>query len=210
MTADPRRPGAEYAGALADLLPTGAAWPRDPDTLLMRVTGALSDYWGTVDSRAHDLRDIEGFPDTTTEMLSRWEDVAGLPEECFTDVDQAVEQRRYLLRKKLVEEGGQSRAYFLQLANELGFPDATITEFSPFRAGRSRCGSPIWRVGSQKYRMFWTMHLGAVPVTYFRAGKSRAGRDALARFERATVLECLVGKWKPAHTLVRFTYSLAA
>lgn len=272
MSGDPSRAGADYADAWSKLLPTGPAWPRERDSVLMRVVGGLAQVWGDdIDVRAHALRDREAFPGSAVELIADWERVVGLPDDCCAEtapfdrdgvplqrswfvpgggiafragrsrcgkrpwrqtdrfnelmtklslrfggargcgiaVPDALADRQQLVVARLTAEGGQSRAYFIALAAALGYPTVQILEFSPVRAGRSRCGSGAWRIGSPLYRFFWRMRVGAAPVTWFRAGRGVCGRDPQARIARAALLECLVRRWKPAHTDVQFLYTIS-
>lgn len=131
----------------------------------------------------------------------------GTKEGYVPPVPDDIDERRRVLVEKLTRVGGQSRAFFIGIANAAGWPDAYIREFSPFRAGVSRCGSSYWRVGSPLQRYHWRMYVGAARVHYFRCGKSRCGRDPLKRYERDRGLECLILELKPAHTKVSFFYS---
>lgn len=210
MALDPSRALNAWAGAFQALHPVGKVWARDPGLPLAQYLRGQASIWAlTVATKTQLLLEVEAFPDTTTLMLPEWERAAGLPEACFQDTDQTVEGRRALLLRKLTTEGGQSRAYFTKLAADLGYPEAYIKEWTPFRCGRSGVGNPRWRTGSPLQRYYWQMYVGLSDVTYFRCGGGRVGRDPQARLRRAKALECLVRKWKPAHTEAIFLYQIA-
>ena len=57
-----RRSGADYVQAFLRLLPQGNAWPRQPDTTLVKTCTGLNEYRGFVDGRAADLFEIESDP----------------------------------------------------------------------------------------------------------------------------------------------------
>ena len=57
-----RRKGKDYVEALLALLPQGEAWPRFPESTLVRTLTGLCEYWGFVDGRAADLLEIETDP----------------------------------------------------------------------------------------------------------------------------------------------------
>lgn len=204
---DPPRGQETFRDAWSHLLPNGRAWPRERDSVLMRVLLGLAGVWAGVDARARILLYREALPDRTVDLLRDWERVAGLPDPCVpvTEIP-TLDWRRERLVAQLTAQGGQSRRYFLAVAYRLGHLEARIDEFSPFRAGRSRCGSMLWRSGSPLMRFWWRFFVGPAGVTWFRAGKSRAGRDPQADIARAWALECLIRRWKPAHTEVLFTY----
>lgn len=207
-TIDPQQEVEDFAESFAGLLPRGAAWPRDPESVLMRLVLGLSENWATtVQGRARDLLYVESTPDTTTEMLEDWERALGLPEECYDEVPQTVEARRAIVIEKLTTIGAQSREYFIGIAQRLGHPDARISEFSPFRCGVSRCGSTQWRVGPPDERYVWRMYVGPSAKSWFQAGKSRCGQDPQMRIRRSAAVECIINKLKPEHTRVIFLYS---
>lgn len=211
MARDPAREVDAWTDAFAKLHPTGKVWARDPGLPLGEYLRGQASIWAlSVSVKARLLLDVEAFPDTTTAMLPEWERAVGLPEDCYATAEQTIEGRRALLLRKLTTQGGQSRAYFIGLASDLGYPEARITEWTPFRCGYSGVGNPRWRTGSPLQRNVWRMHVGMSDVTYFRCGRGRVGRDPQARLRRAEALECLVRKWKPAHTDVIFTYTIAA
>lgn len=134
-----RRGPEDYARARAKLLPTGAAWPRDPGSDLMRYNRAQADLWGlVVDPRAADLLERETDPRYTIEMLPEWERAFGLPDPCNNE-SETIETRRAALLHRITVEGGQSRAFFLSVADELGY-DIRIYEYLPYQCGISECG----------------------------------------------------------------------
>lgn len=135
-----RRSGDDYAEAYSALLPLGLAWPRESTTILMKTVRGLAQVWGTwVDRRAADLLEIETDPRRTIEMLPDWERNWGLPDPCFLGVGQGIDQRRQILLLKMTLLGGQSRAFFIWVAAQLGYT-VTIGEYAPFMVGVSPCG----------------------------------------------------------------------
>jgi uncharacterized protein YmfQ (DUF2313 family) len=51
------------------------------------------------------------------------------------------------------------------------------------------------------------VHLHKVRLTWFRASKGQAGTDPHLRIALALDLECVIRRWRPAHTVVLFDYS---
>lgn len=209
-----RRSGDDYAEPLAALLPTGAAWPRDPASVLMRVVRGLAQVWGTIDGRAADLLEVESDPRKTLELLADWERNWALPDPCFAEA-QTIEDRRRVLLLKMTIEGAQSREFFVWAAGVLGYT-ITITEFSPFMCGLSCCGDgrasatdqgPRWQIGAPEMRFYWVVHVSGARLSWFRASSGQAGIDPHLRIGIATDLECLLRRWKPAHTEIVFDYS---
>ncbi|CAM5772025.1 hypothetical protein LMIY3S_03705 [Labrys miyagiensis] len=207
-----RRGQADYQAALAGLLPTGPAWPRDPDSVLMRVLFGLAGVWGLVDGRAADLLERESDPRLTIEMLSDWERAFGLPDPCSIET-QTYQDRINALVTKMTMLGGQSRAFFIAVAAQLGY-DIKIVEYSPYQTGIMRVGSTIdadhqyrWQLGPPSIRFYWTVQLFATRWSWFRAGSGMVGIDHMLNISLATDLECLIRRYKPAHTEVIFDYS---
>jgi uncharacterized protein YmfQ (DUF2313 family) len=51
---------------------------------------------------------------------------------------------------------------------------------------------------------------GTPALIWFRAGASQAGVDHHLRIQTALDLQCLLNRWKPAHTEIAFDYSVLA
>ncbi|AWN43175.1 YmfQ family protein [Methylobacterium durans] len=144
-----RHDGEDYAYALAALLPTGAAWPRDPKSALMQTVRGLGEVWGHVDSRAGDLVEVETDPRQTLELLGEWERAFGLPDPCVTTPLSVIDRRNALLNK-MTALGGQSRAFFIGIASTLGY-QIQIVEWSPYQGGISRAGDTRPYTGSNRW-----------------------------------------------------------
>src|SRR6516165_9324920 len=185
-----RRTGDDYAKALLSLLPFGQAWPRYPDSTLVKTCQGLADYWGFVDSRAADLLEIESDPRLTTELLPDWERAWGLPDPCVK-APQSLQARRLALVMKMTMMGGQSRQFFIDVAKQLGYT-ISITEYLPYQCGISRVGDTrsaldnpqdpthyMWQLGPPEIRYYWTIHVDALGFKYFHTGVSETGVDRL-------------------------------
>ena len=211
------RSGDDYAQAFLTLLPKGQAWPRDPESILVQATNGLSQYWGTVDGRACDLLEIESDPRKTVELLPDWERAWGLPDPCFPDAT-TIEQRRAMLMFKMTLLGGQSRAFFEQIEAITG-KTITITERSPFMAGISRVGDTRymyddtgmyrWYIGGYELRFYWSASADDAQLEWFRAGApySQAGVHHHLEIKVRPDLDCLLNRWKPAHTVLVYNYA---
>jgi uncharacterized protein YmfQ (DUF2313 family) len=173
----------DYAAAMANLLPRGRAWPRDPDTNLMRLMGALAPTYQRNGATAAALvADI--FPRTTTALIPEWEETLGLPDPC-SPLNPTTEQRRAAILAKFIASGGQSAPYFISVAAALGYT-ITVTNYSP----------QTWAIGA-----------GQTTVSYFAVGQSTVG-DPLASWGNA-ILECRLKQIKPAHTILLFQYGIS-
>jgi len=214
-----RRSGEDYCSAFLSLLPQGPAWPRTPGSTLERACCGLSLYWGEVDRRAADLLEQESDPRRTLELLPDWERNWGLPEECYEE-PQTIADRQIALKNKITMLGAQSRQYFIGLAASIGYT-ITISEYAPFMVGVSNVGDtrplPLdpdpmvgeyrWYIGGPEMRFYWTVHVGAARLSWFRAASGQTGVDPHLRIGLADDLECLLNKYKPAHTKIVFNYS---
>jgi uncharacterized protein YmfQ (DUF2313 family) len=209
-----RRSGDDYAQALTSLLPRGLAWPRQPETILMRAVSGLAQIWGYVDSRAADLLERESDPRTTLDLLPDWERNWGLPDACFPATN-TIEGRRAILLLKMTMLGAQSRAFFISIAVWLGY-SITIEEYAPFMAGVSSVGDtawlgdgihPRWQIGPPEMRFYWTVHVAGSNLVWFRCGSGQAGVDHHLELSEPLDLECLFRRWKPAQTDIIFDLS---
>ena len=66
---------------------------------------------------------------------------------------------------------------------------------------------PNYGLGPQSNYYYWTVHVGAARLTWFRAASGQTGVDPHLRIGLAEDLECLLNRWKPAHTEIIFDYS---
>lgn len=94
---------------------------------------------------------------------------------------------------RITELGGQSREYFIGLAQRLGFA-VRIAENRPLRAGIGGCGE---RLCSRPMSFVWHVIEQPGPPPERPMAEVYAARAAL---------ECIVRRYKPAHTEVRFHY----
>lgn len=186
----------DYADQLVKLLPYGPAWEGEHPMLI----GGAAELARTTE-RADALVLEETDPHQTTQLLSRYETLCGLPDSCVIGV-QTVPERQLRLAAKMQDDGGINAMYYLSLLVSMGYPDATITQyyhrtFTPGSKAGDQLYSPVWR-------FVWTVNLpSAGRVTNFTPG-SRAG-DPL-RTWGDTEVQCVISKLAPPHTHVNFRY----
>jgi uncharacterized protein YmfQ (DUF2313 family) len=207
-----RRSGRDYAEALYALLPQGQAWPKQPGTTLHDAIVGFAAYWGFVDSRAADLLERETDPRYAMEMFPDWERAWGLPDPCFFHDSGDMGSRRAILMLKMTLLGGQSREFFYWVANQLGY-SISIREYSPFMVGVSQVGDvrddagyPRWTIGPPEMRFYWSVNVAGVSLVWFRVNAGQTGIDPHLRIGIPEDLECLLNKWKPAHTEIVFDF----
>lgn len=196
------RTAAEYREQLEALLPPGQAFPRERGTTLETLLDGMAQELARIDERGEELI-VEANPRTTSELLSDWERVAGLPDKCSGTLETTLQGRRQVLLSKLAGTGGQSVAYFIGVAASLGY-EVTIEEFRPFRAGMSVAGDSLT---NGDWVFTWRVRAPEVTIITFRAGLSVAG-EALRTWGNDT-LECKINQLKPAHSLALFAYGEA-
>jgi uncharacterized protein YmfQ (DUF2313 family) len=194
------RSEADYLSQLRQLMPPGPAWDPELYPLPEMVAQAAAAEMARVDARAADLLS-EMFPGTIRELLSDWERVMGLPDECLGPLSSAGERVNEVVRR-FAEVGRQDRAYFEEIAHRLGYPDAWIEEMRAPRFGAARFGRS--RFGSWDAQFLWILHLGARLPGGTRFGIARFGDRFGAN--RNDFVECIVRRYAPAHTIVFFDY----
>jgi uncharacterized protein YmfQ (DUF2313 family) len=189
---------ADFQTALWSLLPRGRVWLRDPGSMQDNVLASFAPTFARNSTDALNLL-VDAFPATALDLLPEWEATLGLPDPC-TGPAPTIQQRRAQVVARLVNPGGQSIPYFINLAAALGFT-VTITQYAPFRLGQNAAGQPL---GNVDWYYAWSINAPDVSVIYFRAGSSSAG-DALAQWSNE-VLECEIRARAPAHTVLQFHY----
>jgi uncharacterized protein YmfQ (DUF2313 family) len=212
-----RRGQPEYFHVLHALLPRGIAWPRWPTTVLMRFVYGLAGIFGYCDGRAADLLVRESDPRSTVEMLDWWERAWGLPDPCWAGMRETIGERQRMLVMKMTMIGGQSRQWFINMARFIGYA-IEISEYRPWMTGYDRVGDNRARVngglgrwpaqmGHPEMRFAWTVHIQRRRLVWFRVSRGQCGIDPHLKIDLALDLECLIRRWRPAHTEVLFDYS---
>lgn len=189
----------EYAALLKNLLPPGKAFPREPGTDLEKVLLGCAAEFERVEARGDELA-IDVNPLDTNELLPDWERSAGLPDTCSGVLENTLQGRRAALIAKLTSTGGQSEAYFIEVAKNLGY-EITISTFNPFRVGLSAVGDALT---NEAWQYAWEINAPETTVVSFRVGLSAVG-EALRTWGNGA-LECKIRQLAPAHTVPIFTY----
>lgn len=137
-------------------------------------------------------------PRTTVNMLSDWERVLGLPDLCLS-LAPTVDQRRAAVVAKATQHPSLSRAFFIKLATTLGYT-ITITEFrrhTVMSAVNDSVNDWRWLFAWQVNAPLINTH-GFTVLSTVNEALSGTGNE---------ILECVIRKYKPAHTHVQFAYS---
>lgn len=171
--------------------------------MLRGVLDGIGDTLDSLDGRATFLiQELD--PRTTSEMLTDWERMLGLPDECAGQPD-TLEERRDAVVQKLTGIGSSTPAGLIAMALALGY-GITIEEHDPLE---SRCGIATMTdiIGGGQWGHTFTVH---APTTSFttiaKCGAAQMG-DPLRDWGN-DILECAILRAKPAHTMVIFAYDL--
>lgn len=186
-----------HADLLALLLPPVALDPNGPN--LATELAAEGNALDGVQAAADQILD-EADPRTTAAMLPDWERVYGLPDPYVVaaGIDQSFQERRAALVAKATLQGGQSRAFFIALAAALGYA-ITITEGAP-QTTESDTEYPVY---DEQYRFVWWANAPAVTV---RDRTSEDDSEMATAVWGNGLLEAMINRYKPAHTLALFAY----
>jgi uncharacterized protein YmfQ (DUF2313 family) len=194
----PNLTSADYLRAFQTLMPRGRVWPKDSDAEQTAVFTGLTQVYARNTARANQLL-VDAFPATTYELLPEWEATLGLPDPCAGPAP-TIQQRRNQVVARLSNSGGQSIAYFVNFAAQLGF-SVTITQYSQARAGILKAGQPC---NGYDWNFAWKITAPLNTVVRAVAGAMAAG-DPLAAWSNS-VLECEFRAVMPAHTIPIFAY----
>jgi uncharacterized protein YmfQ (DUF2313 family) len=186
-----------YARQLKALLPRGLLWSAPADGVLDRMLRGFSDELVRVDARGDDLI-READPRTTNQLLVDFERVLGLPDSCVSD-NQSVAERRLAVVAKITNLGGQSRQFFIDVAAAAGYT-VTLTEFRPLICEMD-CESPVC---DDDWAFAWQVN-GALNTVLESTCESPC-EDPLGSWGNER-LECVIERYKPAHTVVLFSYT---
>lgn len=190
-----------YRQMLSELLPSGPAWPRESDAALMKLLDGLAQELARIDARLDDLLS-ESDPRTAYEMLAAWEENAGLPDACWILLDDnSISARRMRLLLRMTGLGGQSPSYFVELAEKLGYANVSFEEYEPMSCV-SACDVSL-NTEDEGWPFVWKLKLPEISVSVMNC--ISACTDSL-RSWGDEVLECIVRKFRPAHTTVFFAY----
>jgi len=189
---------ADFLAAAQALLPPGDAWALEEDALLTALLNARAASAARVHERVADLTEAEQFPWMAVDLLPDWEAAYGLPDPC-TPLNATIAQRQAAVAAKVASTGGQSPAYFEQVAAALGWT-VTVTEFTPTRFG-ALFGTPF---RGQQWQWTWQVNAPMIVAIPARFGEAYFGQLFVA--ESSSQLECVLNRLKPSHTVLLMNY----
>lgn len=194
---------ASWLASLQALLPPGAALTREPGAVLTRLLSAIAAQFVDAQQRMESLQQQSADPRLATSMLPDWERLLGLPDECMAGLDLSVSDRQRVAFGRLTEQGGQSPAYFIALADAYGEPGCTIDHrFRPMTCNDD-CNDVLYSVADI---FTWRVNIprSAEAVSVMTCNDDC--NDSLATFA-LSLAECPINERKPAHTKVVFAYA---
>lgn len=184
---------------LLSLLPPGRAWLRSAAANLVKTLRPLAAAIARLEAVVATLR-TEINPATANDMLADFEQVLG-PDPCgLDDASGAIGVRRLQAWRRWTRKGGASVAYFVALAAAYGVT-ITVETCWPTEAG-DECGAELVNSPEQ---FVWVVNLPLIWVIDAECGATVCG-DYLGELGLSPV-ECLIRRYKPAHTTVVFSYS---
>lgn len=189
----------EYTKVFLDLLPPGDFFETDPEAAFYKLAEAISQTFVEIDQSIDDLVS-ESYPDTTVDLLPEWEKNYGLPDAC-TNYNESIQERQKDLVAKYAAKGGQSVAYFIMLAEFLGYT-ITITEFLPFRTNVNHTNDILY---GEEWMWIWQVNYSGSNPIYFRTNVSTTNERLIVYGNDRLV--CFFNKYKPAHTKVIFNFT---
>lgn len=182
----------DYRDLLLSLLPPGDAITREPDSDVALLMEALGAELARLDARLEKLLE-EVDPRTTTELLTDWERVLGIP-HCGGSVAPTLTARRAEVLARLTLEGNLTPAFIEAAAALSGFT-ITIVEHEMMEFGASQFGDEF--AGPSAW---WTFDVVTPDAGVFEAefGGMVFG-EPLGSIGNER-LACLIDQLKPAHT----------
>lgn len=208
----------KYKNLITKLLPIGRAWEKvKKHDLWLGIVGEFC----RVEDRASDLLLTEMDVNKTVELLTDWETMVGIPDECTDTTGLTLPERRDAVLERMARVGSLSASFYEKLGLLLGF-EITVEDANPFRAGISRVGDSLYnserirdifrvednRVGDQLAVFGWRYYfIVTVPIaesSSFRVGVNRVG-EPLREFGNQ-VVQCTLQQLKPSHTGIVYRF----
>ncbi|MGG4625150.1 YmfQ family protein [Serratia odorifera] len=181
----------DYTQLLYHLLPPGPAW-YGANPLLAGLAPSLA----AVHLRGNELMN-ETDPSQTIELIDRYETICGLPDSCAPAGVQTLKQRQQRLDAKINIAGGINEQFYRQQLDALGYQSATIEQFQNL----DESPDPEW---GDKWRYYWRVNIPTDSTTSWQTCTSAC--NTAIRTWGDTVVECVIEKLCPSHTVVVFAY----
>lgn len=195
----------EYEEMLRQLLPPGPAFPRgDYESAMAMLLEVFALELSRIDSRVEALI-RENDPRVCVETFREWLTEWGLPDVCanlMAGMNDSV--LRQLLLFRITVPGGQSRAFFIDLAARFGYR-IQIDELVRHTV-MSKVMDAMW---SQSHPYVWRVNvLSGTDRENTTASMHTVigGADEALAWWGDQLIECLIERYKPAHAEVVYGY----
>jgi uncharacterized protein YmfQ (DUF2313 family) len=194
----------KHTETLANLLPTGFAWPRDEDSVVMRTIKGMAGGFAELDEFIR-ATVAQWQPHTAVTRLAEWEAACSLPDDCFgAGQSEALRRKLLLLRLRPVDlpyddSCPAAPGVIASFCEAIGYPGVTVAYNWPFRVGR--------RVGTRLGALNGVLNVH-VPTnsTPFRVGRNRVGDRLVARVGVGPELDCYLERVIPARFQINVIY----
>lgn len=196
----PRTPEA-VLGQLLALLPPGWVWPTDPASVMGRVLLPLAHGTARIEAEAERLQREAVGPREAVDLLADYERVLAGAIDGVDTASLSAADRQAVAHQRWIARGGQSPAYFIQLAAALG-TEITITEQVATQCGLAECGEEIT---PDTEAFVWIVNLSNSRLIEAECDATECG-DALGDIA-LSICEPVIRAHKPAHTEVVFSYA---
>lgn len=198
----------EYSAQIRALLPPGLAWERED---VASVMGLMLECWAMefarIDARVEALL-TEADPRLCVETFQDWLDQWGVPDECLALWGELLANKltpqmlRQALVRKVTTVGGQSIAFFIELAKSYGY-DIRIDEYRPWRTVSTLMDLLI-DDPHVYHRMLVQIHTGQNGKIYYFDTLSSV--DDPLSWWGDKIVECLLRRYAPAHVVLQIGY----
>jgi uncharacterized protein YmfQ (DUF2313 family) len=195
----------KFLQALSFLLPTGFAWPRDPDSTLMRVLRGVAGMFDEFHRfTAECVRQWQ--PHTAVARLAEWEEATGLPDKCFGPNQDEQTRRKHLLSRlrgpelAFPDSSPAAPESIASMCAALGY-EVSVFYNVPFRVGRNRVGD---RLGVLNGVLYVRVNVGVEP---FRVGRNRVGERLVRTALELGPLECYLRRIVPARYAIDVNFA---
>ncbi|WP_334158728.1 YmfQ family protein [Oryzomicrobium sp.] len=144
---------------------------------------------------------LEADPRTAVALLPDWERNYGLPEQqvAALGITLSFQERRAALVTKVTMQGGQKPAFFIALAATLGYT-ITVTECAPHTT-EFDSEHPVY---DEAYRFVWYVNAA---LNTIRDLTTEDDSEMATAIWGNGLLEAVINRYKPAHTLALFSYA---
>lgn len=195
----------EYEEMLRQFLPPGPAFPRgDYESVMAMLLEVFALELSRIDSRV-DALIREDDPRVSVECFREWLEEWGLPDVCSNLLSNLTDSvLRQLLLFRITVPGGQSRAFFIDLAARFGYR-IQIDELARHTV-MSEVMDAMW---SQNHPYIWRVNvLSGTSEENTTASMHTVigGADEPLAWWGDQLIECLIERYKPAQTEVVYGY----